>query len=92
MVRAKQAVQSQIRARGERIAQYSCRDIALLANAYFAQHQEELINKAAAVVATFSEFSPFVCAYLRTDAQTQSPPKSTTSAVQNSSANWRADQ
>jgi hypothetical protein len=59
LVRAKKAVQARIRARGESISDYSCRDISIMANAHFAQHQEELINKAAAVVATFAEFSRY---------------------------------
>jgi hypothetical protein len=84
LFKAKKAVQAQIRARGERIAQYSCREISVLANAHFAQHQEELINRATAVVVTFREFAG--CANLVTAAQTQSPPKSTTSAVHLSGA------
>ena len=82
--KAKKAVQAQIRARGERIADYSCRDISVLAEAHLAQHRDELINKATQMVATFPEFSPFVCAYVATNAQTQSQPRSTTSTVQNS--------
>jgi hypothetical protein len=69
--KAKKAVQAQIRANGQRISDYSNKEISLMANAHFAQHQEELINKAAAVVVTFSEFSPLVCAYVRTNAQSQ---------------------
>ena len=86
LYRAKKAVQAQIRARGERIADYSCREISVMAEAYLNQHKEELINKAAADVATFPEFCPFVCANLVLNAQTQSQPKSITSAVQMSGA------
>jgi hypothetical protein len=80
LYRAKRAVQAQIRAKGERISDYSCREISLLANDHFTQHQEELINRATAVVVTFPEFAG--CANLETPAQSQSGPKSTTSSVQ----------
>jgi hypothetical protein len=92
LYRAKKTVQAQIRARGQRISDYSCRDISLLANEHFAQHKEELINIAAQVVATFPEFSRYGCANLVTNAQNQSRPKSTTSAVQNSCSKVGAQQ
>jgi hypothetical protein len=53
LMRAKKAIQAQIRARGERIADYSCRDISVLAEAYMAQHRDELINKATVDVASY---------------------------------------
>ena len=83
-LKAKKAVQAQIRARGERISDYSCRDISVLANAHLAQHQEELISKATAVVLTFREFAG--CANLETNAQSESEPKSMASVVQMSGA------
>jgi hypothetical protein len=51
--RAKQAVKVQIRARGQKIAEYSCRDIALLAEAELERNREQIIAKAVADVATF---------------------------------------
>jgi hypothetical protein len=86
--KAKKAVQAQIRARGERIADYSCREMSMMAEAHFARHRDELINKAAADVATFPEFSRYrvECAELSSDAQTENKPRSTSSAVQNSGA------
>jgi hypothetical protein len=86
LFKAKKAVQAQIRARGEKISDYSNKEISLLANDHFAQHREELIAKATQVVATFPEFSPFVCANLETNAQKENEPKSTTSVVQMSGA------
>ena len=84
LYRAKRAVQAQIRARGERISDYSCRDMSIMANDHFAQHQEELINRATAVVVTFPEFAG--CANLETNAQPQKPQISRASAVQMSGA------
>lgn len=59
MQRAKRAVQANIRARGLKIAQFSAREITEQAEAYMAQHREELIAKAAEDVATFPEFAPY---------------------------------
>ena len=86
LYRAKKAVQAQIRARGERISDYSCRDMSIMANDHFAQHRDELIARATEVVATFPEFSPLVCAYVVTNAQSQKPQISMASAVQMSGA------
>lgn len=59
MQRAKRAVQADIRAQGLKIAQFTARQIAEQAEAYMAQHKEELIAKAIADVATFPEFAGF---------------------------------
>jgi hypothetical protein len=59
LFRAKKAVQAQIRARGERIAGYCCREINLLAGIELERNREELINKATADVLTFPEFAGF---------------------------------
>jgi hypothetical protein len=64
LYRAKKAVQAQIRARGQRLSDYSCREISVMAEAYLNQHKEELINKAAADVASWPEFNRYVCANL----------------------------
>jgi ABC-type cobalamin transport system ATPase subunit len=54
---AKQIVKAQIIASGQKVAEYSARDIALLAEAYMAQHREELIAKAVSDCLTFPEFA-----------------------------------
>jgi hypothetical protein len=59
LFRAKKAVQAQIRARGQRISDYSCRDMSVMAEAEFERNREELINKATADVLTFPEFAGF---------------------------------
>jgi hypothetical protein len=86
LFKAKKAVQAQIKARGQRVSDYSCRDISLMAAVELERNREELINKATAVVATFPEFSRYGCANLVTDAQTQKPQTSMASAVQMSGA------
>jgi hypothetical protein len=57
MQRAKRAVQADIRARGLKVAQFSAREIALQAEAYMAQHMDELITKATADCLTFPELA-----------------------------------
>ena len=84
LLKAKKSVQAQIRARGQRISDYSCRDINILANAEFERNREELITKAVAVCLTFNEFAG--CANLVTNAQSKIEPISTTSTVQMSGA------
>jgi len=92
MLRAQRAVQADIRAQGLKLAQFTAKEISVLAEAYMAQHREEPITKAVADVATFPEFARYLCAELSSHAQTPKPPISTTSAVQNSGAEWGADQ
>jgi hypothetical protein len=86
LFRAKKAVQAQIRARGERISDYSCREMSVMAEAELARNREELINKAVQVVASFPEFSRYGCANLPTNAQTQNTLNSMGSTVQMSGA------
>jgi hypothetical protein len=81
LMRAKQAVKAQWRADGLKVSHFSAREIALQAEAYIAQHREELIARAATDVARFPEFANIV-----TTAQSQSGPQSITSAVQMSGA------
>jgi integrase len=57
LFKAKKAVQAQIRARGQRVSDYSCRDISLMAAVELERDREELINKATANVLTFPEFA-----------------------------------
>jgi hypothetical protein len=54
--RAKKIVQANIRAKGQRLADYSAREIALLAENYLAQHRQELIAEAENVIATSPYF------------------------------------
>ena len=74
---AKRAVKVQIRANGLKVAHYSAKKIAVLAEAHLAQHREQLRADAEHTINTWPGF-----AYLRTNAQTETQPISTTSAVQ----------
>jgi hypothetical protein len=92
---AQKAVKRQLRAQGVRLWDVTAKDISIQARAWLEVHREELIAEAEHAIATYPGFGRWRlpdCAELSTAAQTQSPPKSTTSVVQNSSANWRADQ
>jgi DNA invertase Pin-like site-specific DNA recombinase len=71
MLQAKRAVKEEIRAKGQKIAEFSCREISERADAFFAQHREELMAKATAIVRTFPEFAG--CSELSTNAQSQIP-------------------
>lgn len=73
MLQAKRAVKEEIRAKGQKIAEFSCREISERADAFFAQHREELMAKATAIVRTFPEFAG--CAELSTSAQKRNEPK-----------------
>jgi hypothetical protein len=55
--RAKRLVQASIRAKGQRLADFSAREIALLAEDYLAQHRQELIAEAENVIATSPYFA-----------------------------------
>ena len=46
MYSAKQRVKEQIRARGEKVSQFSCREITALGEEYFEEHCEALISQA----------------------------------------------
>ena len=50
MYRARQEIKRQLRARGERVAQLSARDITLLAEQYLAEHRQALMEEAQAMV------------------------------------------
>jgi hypothetical protein len=96
--RAKTAVKHQIQARGHKVVQYSCPDITPMAAHYLDQHRAELLASAKATVecwiaeGVLGKKAQRWFANIRSDAQTAEPQKSITSAVQNSSAEWRADQ
>jgi hypothetical protein len=81
--RAKQAVLSDIRAKGQKIADFSCLQINLLAQDYFAKNMEQLITDAVQAVLTWPGFAKLrASANIASDAQKQKPSISITSAVQ----------
>ena len=92
MFQARQAVKANIRAQGHRPCEFSMRQITELAEGYFAQHMEELINEAVQVIATSPYFARWRCAELNTKAHTEKPCSVATILVQNLGAKWRANQ
>ena len=92
MFRARQAVKANIRGQGLRLSDFYARQITELAEGFFAQHMEELINEAVQVIATDPSFARYRCAELNTNAQTEKPCAVTTILVQNLRAKWRANQ
>jgi hypothetical protein len=78
------AVNAGLRAQGARLTIAPPRTIRLFANAYFDVHRNELIAEAEQIIATSPLFARWrlPSANLSSDAQKQSEPKSTTSAVQ----------
>jgi hypothetical protein len=59
LCRAKTAVLAQILANGEKVSQFSCREINDKREAYFAAHMEELITKALADVWRLPQFARY---------------------------------
>ena len=55
--RAKKAVQANIRAKGQRLADFSAREITLLAEDYLAQHRAQLWAEAEHAIATWPGFA-----------------------------------
>jgi hypothetical protein len=55
--RAKRLVQASIRAKGQRLADFSAREIALLAEDYLTQHRAELVAEAEHAIATWPGFA-----------------------------------
>ncbi len=97
--RAKKSVQAQLRAKGLKLAQFSARDIGLLAEAYLDQHRAELLAGAKAIVERWMAEGFFGKraqrawrAKLESDARRSGHCSSNEIAVQNSSAERRADQ
>jgi hypothetical protein len=86
MLRAKRAVEANIRAQGLRPVDFSAREITERAEAYLAQHMEALSAEALELIATWPGFARWRCAELSSDAQKQSEPKSTASTLQISGA------
>jgi hypothetical protein len=59
--RAKRLVQAGIRAKGQRLSDFSAREITLLAEDYLAQHRAELVAEARHVIATWPGFARWRC-------------------------------
>ena len=55
--RAKKAVEHELRAKGLKVAHYSCRELRLLAEQYFNQNRDALIADAEEVIATSPYFA-----------------------------------
>lgn len=55
--RAKKSVQAQIRAKGQRISDYSAKEISHLAHAELERNRERLMAEAAEAIATWPEFA-----------------------------------
>ena len=93
-MRAKKAVLLELRAQGLKPQHFSSREIAVLTDYYLNQHRAQLMAEAAEAIATWPGFARWrlPSANIETDAQKQNEPKSTTSAVQNSCLELRADQ
>ena len=86
---ARKAIKAQLRAEGLKLSQFSAKDISIRADAYFDVHRERLIAEAEQIVATSPYFERWRLpdgANIESDAQTQTQPISTTSAVQISGA------
>jgi hypothetical protein len=83
MQSAKRAVKDQIRARGEKPAHVTAREISVLAEDYLAQHREQLRAEAEHTIATWPGFARWrLPANITTNAQTETQPISTTSTLQ----------
>jgi hypothetical protein len=61
MQRAKKIVQTNIRAMGQRLSDFSAREITLLAEDYLAQHREQLRAEAEHAIATWPGFARWRC-------------------------------
>jgi hypothetical protein len=89
LMRAKKAINAKLRAEGVRLTCVLPAVINAQARDYLAQHREQLIAEAEHAIATWPGFARWRLpdrANLLNDAQKQSEPKSTTSAVHNSGA------
>jgi hypothetical protein len=91
-MRAKKSVLLSLRAQGLKPQHFSAREIAVLTDYCVNQHRAKLMAEAAEAIATWPGLAQWRCAELETGAQSESEPKSITSAEQNSSAEWSAKQ
>jgi hypothetical protein len=88
---AKKAVQNELRDQGVRISVFPYAELMRLAHEYLANHPElyqQALERAQRMTAEGAFGKRAQRAYLLTNAQTQSEPKSTTSAVQISGSEW----
>jgi hypothetical protein len=79
-------VQTGIRAKGQRLADFSAREITLLAEDYLAQHRQELIAEAENVIATSPYFAEWRVPVFEKNAETEHSP-TPGSAITRQSAN-----
>ncbi len=93
MLRSRNAVKDELRKHGVKASHLSARDISVWAQLFLEDHRAELIPaalaQARAMIASGAlgkRAQRALCAELRSDAQTQTQPNSTTSTVQNSGA------
>jgi hypothetical protein len=84
--RAKRLVQASIRAKGQRLSDFSAREITLLAEDYLAQHREELIAEAENVIATSPYFAEWRIPVFEKITETEHSPNAN-SAITRHSAN-----
>lgn len=87
-MRAKKAVLLALRAQGLKPQDFSAREIGVLTDYYVNQHRAKLMAEAAVAIATWPGFAKWrlPSANITTNAQKQSEPISTTSALQISGA------
>ena len=83
MYAAKRMIKDEIRARGLRVSAFTARQLTELAELYFAANKAQLIHDSQRAIDAWPEFARWrASAKLITNAQTQTQPNSTTSAVQ----------
>ena len=85
---AAKVIKARLREQGVRVTLVKPKDINVLAYPYLAEHREQLIAEAERIIATSPHFKSWrlPCAEISSDAQTQTQPISTTSALQISGA------
>jgi hypothetical protein len=83
-MQAKKSVLLELRAQGLKPQHFSSREIAVLTDYYLNQHRAQLMAEAAEAIATWPGFARWrlPSANIESNAQTQTQPISTTSAVQ----------
>jgi hypothetical protein len=69
--RAKRLVQASIRAKGQRLSDFSAREITILAEDYLAQHRQELIAEAENAIATSPYFVQWRVPVFEKNAETE---------------------
>jgi hypothetical protein len=82
--RAKRLVQAGIRAKGQRLSDFSAREITLLAEDYLAQHRAELIAEAENAIATSLYFAEWRIPVFEKNAETEHSPNANTTITRQS--------